>query len=460
MAPKSILSKPPLFDAIDKNNVKLAKKLIAKNSTDLEVVYYSKTPLHHAIDFNEEIALLLIEKGVDIETEHEHCTPLHRAIWNRRKNIAFALIAKGADLEAKDYNDRPSLHCAIQAQQIEIALALINRNVNIEFSYLGYTPLHHAIAYSQKEVALALIEKGVDLNALFDGMTLLHHAIVHDQIDVILELIKRGASLNALYKGMTPLQHALTLGRKGITRALIEKSNNLDISLQEEGEMRTILHYSIWKGDAHLALALIKKPVNLEKLYKSRYLKQEFTPLHYAIYLKRTQIALDLILHNAKLRSSTIHLAIEREEIEIVRALVNRMDIDEVHNGMTPLHHAIFMGNVEIALLLIERGAKVDALYKGMTPLHHAISRHHEYVATDYVKIVHALLNKGAKLDIPYRGLTPLAHAKFKRKENVIKAIKHAMFQRPPAYLPTFERSERTEKAVVAVSTGKRKRNN
>jgi cytohesin len=75
--------------------------------------------------------------------------------------------------------------------------------------------------------------------------------------------------------------------------------------------------------------------------------------------------------------------------------------------GYTPLHRASMRGNVELAKLLISKGAYVNAPdgRDGMMPLHHA-------AASGNIQSVELLLSKGADLDAKQKGgRTPLFEA-------------------------------------------------
>ena len=120
-------------------------------------------------------------------------TPLHLAAVNGHKEIVELLIAKGADVNAKDK--------------------------------FGDTPLHDAAMRDQKEVAELLIANGADVNAKQDnyGMTPLHRAAVWDHEEIAKLLISEGANVNAKDdKGRTPLDRAI-LNKQTKTAALLRQ---------------------------------------------------------------------------------------------------------------------------------------------------------------------------------------------------------------------------------------------
>mmetsp|Transcript_4699 Transcript_4699/g.7269 ORF Transcript_4699/g.7269 Transcript_4699/m.7269 type:complete len:476 (+) Transcript_4699:67-1494(+) len=102
---------------------------------------------------------------------------------------------------------------------------------------------------------------------------------------------------------------------------------------------------------------------------------------------------------NSKTRlpgTTALCVASELGHIEIVRTLLKKnADVRStgsyMANGNTPLIRAIYGGNIEIALLLLENGAPIDC-YSEVSPL---------YVASQkgILQIVQALLDKGANVD-------------------------------------------------------------
>ena len=140
-----------------------------------------------------------IAAGADVN-ENVLSAPLHAAALNGHKEIAELLIAKGADVDAKDA--------------------------------LGNTPLYNTILFNAaldgyKEIAELLIQNSADVNAQDkNGNTPLHEAATSGLKEVVELLIANGAVVNAKKKfGRTPLHGAAT---KGIAELLIAKGADVD----------------------------------------------------------------------------------------------------------------------------------------------------------------------------------------------------------------------------------------
>ena len=109
----------------------------------------------------------LIAKGADVHAKDEDGnTPLAYAAWVNSTEIVTLLISKGADVNAKDEYGRTPLHKTALNNSTEVAALLISKgaDVNAKNKY-GTTPLHKAARLNSTEVATLLISKGADVNA-------------------------------------------------------------------------------------------------------------------------------------------------------------------------------------------------------------------------------------------------------------------------------------------------------
>ena len=112
-----------IHEAVGTGNIEAVKKHLAAG-TDVNANDGGWTPLWYAADEgHKEIVELLIAKGADVNAKNDKFvgTFLHWAAFSGHKEIAELLIAKGADVNAKDRVGKTPLDRAIEYNQPETA---------------------------------------------------------------------------------------------------------------------------------------------------------------------------------------------------------------------------------------------------------------------------------------------------------------------------------------------------
>ena len=115
-----------------------------------------------ADDGNIEAIKQHIAAGTDVNSNDEW-TPLHAAA---NKETAELLIAKGADINAKDnISGTPLFWAALEGNE-EVAELLIRQGADVNAAGpKGWTALHWAVAMAQKKTVELLIGEGAEVNA-------------------------------------------------------------------------------------------------------------------------------------------------------------------------------------------------------------------------------------------------------------------------------------------------------
>lgn len=156
------------------------------------------------------------------ERDGEGRTPLMRALYEGHRDVAAALIERGAFVgahEATALGDVDALRGAIGRSR---------KRAN-ELSADGFAPLHLAAFFGQLEAARLLVEKGADLHARstnrrLPSVTPLHSAAAARHTAVAELLLEAGADPNVAQNGgWTALHSAAANGNAELARLLLAR---------------------------------------------------------------------------------------------------------------------------------------------------------------------------------------------------------------------------------------------
>jgi ankyrin repeat protein/serine/threonine protein kinase len=425
---KDALGFTPLHFAAGSDRIEVAQTLIAKGadinaqselSLDMWTPFWSyksvmslrvdrrgTTPLFFAR--STEMAKLLIAKGANVNAKNTNgMTPLHTA---RSKAIAKILLAAGTKINIKEENARNGksitlLHIAAKIGFKELVQQLIKDGANVAIrDSKKRTPLHYA---ATKEVAALLM---LDINArTAHGNTPLHLAVQSNRPEIASFLIANGAKVNVKNNnGSTPLDIYVFDNSININQPPLEPGVEVTITYPENYIPSLPYIVAGLKHQDTLALLISKHPdVNSEYKYGN-------TLLHIAVSLKLKDVTKQLITKgafvNAKNKSSEtpLDLAVDRGYQDIAELLIAKGARVDARNdpGQTLLHLAVDRGYQDIAELLIAKGARVDARNNdGQTPLDLAVYR-------GYQDIAELLIANGARVNLRNsNGQTPLYRA-------------------------------------------------
>ncbi|XP_072279851.1 ankyrin-3 [Pyxicephalus adspersus] len=297
----------------------------------------------------------------------------------RAGNLEKALdyLKNGVDINVCNQNGLNALHLASKEGHVEIVSELIQRGADVDASTKkGNTALHIASLAGQAEVVKVLVTNGANVNAQSqNGFTPLYMAAQENHLEVVKFLLDNGASQSlATEDGFTPLAVALQQGHDQVVSLLLENDTKGKVRLPA-------LHIAARKDDTKAAALLLQNDHNADvesKLVVNRTTESGFTPLHIAAHYGNINVATLLLSRGAAVDFTA-------------------------RNDITPLHVASKRGNGNMVKLLLDRGAKIDAKTRdGLTPLHCGARSGHE-------QVVEMLLDRGAPiLSKTKNGLSPL----------------------------------------------------
>ncbi|XP_068508993.1 ankyrin-3 [Syngnathus scovelli] len=283
----------------------------------------------------------------------------------------------GVDINTSNQNGLNALHLAAKEGHVALVEELLEGGVALNSATKkGNTALHISALAGQAEVVKVLVKRGADINGQSqNGFTPLYMAAQENHLDVVRYLLENGGNQSAATEdGFTPLAIALQQGHERVVSVLLENDTKGKVRLPA-------LHIAARKDDTKSAALLLQSDHNADvrsKMMVNRSTESGFTPLHIAAHYGNVNVATLLLNRGA----AVDFLA---------------------RNAITPLHVASKRGNGAMVCLLLDRGSQIDAKTRdGLTPLHCAARSGHD-------SAVELLLERGAPLLARTKnGLSPL----------------------------------------------------
>ncbi|XP_051274548.1 ankyrin-3 isoform X19 [Dicentrarchus labrax] len=326
------------------------------------------------------------------ETDVNACYLRSARAGNLEKALDY--LKNGVDINICNQNGLNALHLASKEGHVEVVAELIKHGANVDAATKkGNTALHIASLAGQTDVVKELVTHSANVNAQSqNGFTPLYMAAQENHMDVVQFLLDNGSSQSiATEDGFTPLAVALQQGHDQVVSLLLENDTKGKVRLPA-------LHIAARKDDTKAAALLLQNDHNADvesKMMVNRTTESGFTPLHIAAHYGNINVATLLLNRGAA------------------------VDF-KARNDITPLHVASKRGNSNMVRLLLERGAKIDARTKdGLTPLHCGARSGHE-------QVVEMLLDRGAPiLSKTKNGLSPLHMATQGDHLNCVQLLLH-----------------------------------
>jgi ankyrin repeat protein len=418
----------PLHAACQNSNAAVVELLLATKKVDVNT--FTKdglTPLHIACGFrNAAVVNLLLQNNADIFSQDRNkqtALMLAKQINNQKivtilENKIAALVAffkaategdiksltkainDGIHLDAQDANGVTPLLLACQSGHTAVVQALIENRANISIvNKNGGYALHFAAQNGHLDIVKLLLGKGANISiANKQGGNALHLAAQNGHLDIVKLLLGKGANINQPDQGgFTPLLLACQNGHTSVVQALLENRANISIANKQGGNA---LHLAAQMVHLDIVKLLLKNGADLNNINKIN----GATALHIAaadnnldfvkFFLAQKGINIDIMDLEGRtpldVTETDAIIELLKDHLDLFRAMrdnntesiqklldkgVNPNQVDS--DGLTPLHHAIQKGNMDVLkLLLKQKDIDVNAVNRsGLTILHEAIKK-------------------------------------------------------------------------------------
>ena len=346
----------------------------------------------------------LIRSGASVNDRYGNDTLLNLAVSCAHKDIVLALLAAGADVNAKGFLEITALHnaCAFTAQQGEqgrsalkdIVLALLAEGADVHAKdALGYTAFHVACERQLEEVVQALIDRGSQVDEVALGHSPLW--LARDNRAISMSLLRAGASCEGLSKEKKDdlFLHACHVGDLLAVDTLLKNDCSFGILSREEQE--NLLRCAYHKRNLFVAGALLMNGCRVSTLSReeqgellccacrkgdipvAQTIPKAICSVRELTHTERVQLLNPL---SKQVKEGLLCSACHEGDMLVVEALIAvGCSVNCVGpTGSTPLMIAAYEGHEQVVMKLILADANVVIKHEnGRTALHYAAIRNH-----------------------------------------------------------------------------------
>ena len=431
----------------------LVWKVIFRDTESVRVLIEAGADVNNADDYSVEEPPIAASCTLDAEFDDE---------IPDSTEITRMLIAAGADLEARDYEEYTALLRALEHDYEESANMLLDAGANIHVrDEYGNTPLLHAADSCSVELVQRLLDAGDDIHARnYSRSTALLEAAAGGNMEVIHLLLERGADLHCEDDRM---RNALMRAARGSCQAVptidFFLSQGFDVNATSK-DRSTALHLAVdVEENGEVIRALVAAGANIEARED-----EGKTPIHLATaqcYDENLRVLIELgadieARDNEGLTPLMIAAGSFRKQMKVLLSAGANVHTRD-HRGRTPLMIAAAESSGKHVEILLKAGVHADAVdAEGNSSFIHAagglfgtetmaaliaagVDPHDSNLASDSRAIIAAVRGErhccdrnirylvSLGLDVnsrdEIRGYTPLMHAAECENEKAITAL-------------------------------------
>lgn len=255
-------------------------------------------------------------------------TPLHYATFNRRLQIIQLLVARGADVNARNNKGSSVLHCSAYARDAE-GVAFLLKCPGIDVNALdngGELPLHDAIRRDNHEL-INLFGSFPEADFLIrhrSGVNVLHYAAAKGSSVAVRLIIRKARHLieSRTEDGSTPLLLASQNGHSDCVKVLLDEG--MTSPDQEDSRGNTALHKAVHHGHAAVVEAILRRYVGGAR---KRLISKENLDGQTSLHIALSRVGEAPVPLSPLIAPAVFRLAQEAESCGVPRKLVHPMAI-------------------------------------------------------------------------------------------------------------------------------------
>ena len=348
----------PLFIACTKNMEQVGKILLEKGADIFSTNKDNNSPLRLALKESGKVQNWLITSRTIVSTDGSGNTVLHYAADWEYAGAIKTLLEKGADINAKNANGETCIFNAAKSNNPDIIQLLVDGGASVkDRDNLGSTPLHIAVRWGAQQSAEILIKLGININAQNRAeKSPLAEAVIANKYEVTKYLLDNGADPNSSDAvGATILMDTILVQNADIVKLLLNYGANPNLQ-QINGQ--NAYHVAANMGNEEI-INLIREaggnPLSRDK--------EGNTP--FSIALNKGTTIINAVLGDSynitdSDGNSPIHIVVKNtKDTKLMQNLIDKgFPLDTRNaNGYTPLNYAIEADDVDMATILLKKGA-------------------------------------------------------------------------------------------------------
>ncbi len=346
-------------------------------------------------------------------------------IFSRIENNDIEYFLKdgwwSSDLESLRYGSKnyTPLAYAVIKNKPEIVKLFVENGSSPNYIYdakNNFTLLLYAVFNKNIKLAEFLLDSGADISAKDGrGYSVLTNAVLEDDIEIVELLLEKNAVIDRY-----ALMGSIIMKRNDIFELFVQRNAKLDIASIDRMALDYLATSLIRDGNINGIRFLMDSGVNFDGRIYSYFIEavksRNINMVNLIMKFGKNK-RIDFV---KKYGHKALLEAIDGNDIDMVKKLmengvsVNANNVDTKDN---PLTLAIMRGNVEIAKILMEKGARHNISSSNIGKiLNHLIAKNH----TEMVKF---LIDNGTYIDSRYRTRTPLMTAAAMKNTDLVEYL-------------------------------------